>query len=79
MLRLNYRMNFQIKTKIFDNIDEGYQFAIQKIATQDDRKYYKECCGETFEDVVMGIENPADLMICIMKNALKNVVFVCLE
>lgn len=79
MLRLNYRANSQIKTKMFDSIKEGYWFAIHEIATPEDREYYEECCGYTFEEVVMNINYPDRLMMCIMRNAIENITLVCVE
>lgn len=79
MLRLNYRVGSQIKTKMFNNVTEGYQFAIKEIVTPDDREYYKECCGETFENVVKNTKKPIALMLSIMRNAIENIVLVCEE
>lgn len=79
MLRLNYRVDSQIKTKIFNNVKEGYWFAIHEIATIKDREYYEECCGYTFENAVADTDYPNELMMCIMKNAIENIVLVCIE
>ena len=76
MLRLNYRVGSEIVSKIFDTVDEGFEFALANIVNQGDRDYYKECCGLTFEDIRGESDN---LKVCVLKNALENVVFVCEE
>lgn len=74
MLRLNYRVGSQIVTKMFDSIIEAYNFATKEIATVDDREYYKECCGGAFESITK-----TDLMLCVMRNVIENIVLISFE
>lgn len=52
MLRIKYNFNGKMLIKYFDSVFSGYEFAIQNIANEEDKKYYKECCGETFENII---------------------------
>ena len=75
MYRLNYRMNGTIESKLFDTIEEAYWFAVDNLATEGDREWYYNLCGETFESVVV---NPTvdrgTLMSAIMRNSMERVV-----
>ena len=77
MLRLNYRQDNTIKTKFFDSVVEGYQWAIKNVVTEEDRKYYKDCCNKTFEEVgrELEVKNPSFLVI-VMRNSMENVAYV---
>lgn len=75
MYRLNYRMNDAFESKLFDTIEEAYWFAVDNLATEKDREWYYNLCGETFESVVV---NPTvdrgTLMSAIMRNSMEKVI-----
>lgn len=75
MYRLNYKMNDACESKLFNTIEEAYWFAVDNLATEGDREWYYNLCGETFESVVV---NPtvdrATLMNAIMRNSMERVV-----
>ena len=62
MYRLNYRMNGTIESKLFDTIEEAYWFAVDNLATDEDREWYYNLCGETFESVVVNLTVDKDTL-----------------
>lgn len=75
MYRLNYRTNNVFESKLFDTIEEAYWFAVDNLATEEDREWYYNLCGETFESV---IANPTvdrgTLMSAIIRNSIGRVI-----
>lgn len=75
MYRLNFKMNDAYESKLFDTIEEAYWFAVDNLATEGDREWYYNLCGETFESVIV---NPtvdrAILMNAIMRNSMERVI-----
>lgn len=78
MIRLVYLDNHRVTSKDFENIGNAYEFAIKNIATEDDRSYYQNLAGETFEGVIKKVHfgKKRKLMQAILDNALENVVKV---
>lgn len=78
MIRLVYLDNHRITSKDFENIGNAYEFAIKNIATEDDRSYYQNLAGKTFEEVIKKVHfgKKGKLMLSILDNALENVVKV---
>lgn len=78
MIRLVYLDNHRITSRDFENIGSAYEFAIKNIATEDDRSYYQNLAGETFEEVIKKVHfgKKEKLMLSILDNALENVVKV---
>lgn len=78
MIRLVYLDNHRITSRDFENIGNAYEFAIKNIATEEDRSYYQNLAGETFEEVIKKIHfsKKKKLMLSILDNALENVVKV---
>lgn len=76
MIRLVYLDNHRITSRDFENIGNAYEFAIKNIATEDDRSYYQNLVGETFEEVIKKVHfgKKNELMFAILSNALENVV-----
>lgn len=75
MYRLNYRMNDAFESKFFDTIEEAYWFAVDNLATEEDREWYYNLCGETFESVVVNSTVDKDaLMSAIMRNSIERVI-----
>jgi hypothetical protein len=75
MYRFNYKINDVFESKFFDTIEEAYWFAVNNIATEEDCKWYKDICGETFNSIVeRETGNKSDLMRAIMRNSMENVV-----
>lgn len=75
MYRLNYKMNGTIGSKLFDTIEEAYWFAVDNLATEEDREWYYNLCGETFESVVVNSTvDRGTLMSAIMRNSMERVV-----
>ena len=78
MVRLVYLDNHRITSRDFEDIDGAYEFAIKNIATENDRSYYQNLAGETFEGVIKKAHfgKKKKLMLSILDNALENVVKV---
>ena len=78
MVRLVYLDYHRITSRDFENIGSAYEFAIKNIATEDDRSYYQNLAGETFEEVIKKVHfgKKRKLMLSILNNALENVVKV---
>lgn len=78
MIRLVYLDNHRITSRDFENIGNAYEFAIKNIATEDDRSYYQNLAGKTFEEVIKKVHfsKKKKLMLSILDNALENVVKV---
>lgn len=78
MIRLVYLDNHRITSKDFENVSGAYEFAIKNIATENDRLYYQNLAGETFEEVIKKVHfgKKKKLMQSILDNALENVVKV---
>lgn len=76
MIRLVYLDNHRITARDFENIGNAYEFAIKNIATENDRSYYQNLTGETFEEVIKEVhfDKKNELMFAILSNALENVV-----
>lgn len=76
MIRLVYLDNHRITSRDFESIGNAYEFAIKNIATEDDRSYYQNLAGETFEEVIKKVHfgKKNELMFAILSNALENVV-----
>lgn len=77
MIMLNYQSNpnSKIVSKEFETTLAAYEFAIKNIATDEDREYYEELCGKTFESV----ERKDELMMSIMSNAIENICLIYKE
>lgn len=81
MIRLNYRdTSNKIISKTFESLDEAYWYAVNNIATKEDKEWYQDICGETFKSI---IEKEASsrtpfmkvpLMAAILRNSMENVV-----
>ena len=78
MIRLVFIDNHKVTSRDFENIGNAYEFAIKNIATEDDRSYYQNLAGETFEEVIKKVhfDKKKKLMLSILDNALENVVKV---
>lgn len=78
MIRLVFIDNHKVTSRDFENIGNAYEFAIKNIATEDDRLYYQNLAGETFEEVIKKVHfgKKKKLMLSILDNALENVVKV---
>lgn len=75
MYRLNYKTNGEFESKLFDTIEEAYWFAVDNLATEGDRKWYQDICGETFESIIeKETGDKSDLMSAIMRNSMEKVV-----
>lgn len=76
MIRLVYLDNHRVTSRDFENIGNAYEFAIKNIATEDDRSYYQNLAGETFEEVIKKVHfgKKNKLMFAILSNALENVI-----
>lgn len=76
MIRLNYRdTNNKIISKTFESLDEAYWYAVNNIATKEDKEWYQDICGETFKSIVekeTGSKTP--LMAAILRNSMENIV-----
>ncbi len=78
MIRLVFIDNHKVTSRDFENISNAYEFAIKNIATEDDRSYYQNLAGETFEEIIKKVHfgKKKKLMQSILDNALENVVKV---
>lgn len=78
MIRLVYLNNHRVTSKDFENVNGAYEFAIKNIATEEDRSYYQNLAGKTFEEVIKKVhfDKKKKLMLSILDNALENVVKV---
>nr|UVX87478.1 MAG: hypothetical protein [Bacteriophage sp.] len=75
MYRLNYKTNNVFESKLFDTIEEAYWFAVDNLATEEDREWYYNLCGETFESVVVNpTVDKGALMSAIMRNSIERVI-----
>lgn len=75
MYRLNYKTNNVFESKLFDTIEEAYWFAVDNLATEEDREWYYNLCGETFESVVVNpTVDKGALMSAIMRNSIGRVI-----
>lgn len=75
MYRLNYKTNNVFESKLFDTIEEAYWFAVDNLATEEDREWYYNLCGETFESVVVNpTVDKGALMSAIMRNSMEKVI-----
>ena len=72
MYRLNYRMNGTFESKLFDTIEEAYWFAVDNLATEGDREWYYNLCGESV--VVNPTVDKAALMSAIIRNSIRRVI-----
>lgn len=73
-LILNYVSGETIKTKYFDTVEEGYKWALENLANEGDYEYYRECCGNSLDDVV-----GEELQVAVLKNAFERTRGVYLE
>jgi len=76
MIRLVYLDTHKIVSKDFENVGGAYEFAIKNVATANDRTYYENLAGKTFETAVEKAHAKNKLMLAILSNALENVVKV---
>lgn len=75
MYRLNYKTNNVFESKLFDTIEEAYWFAVDNLATEEDREWYYNLCGESFESVVVNpTVDKGALMSAIMRNSIGRVI-----
>lgn len=75
MYRLNYKTNNVFESKLFDTIEEAYWFAVDNLATEEDREWYYNLCGETFESVVVNpTVDKGALMSAIIRNSIERVI-----
>lgn len=75
MYRLNYKTNGEFESKLFDTVEEAYWFAVDNLATEEDREWYQDICGETFKSIIeKETGNKSDLMSAIMRNSMEKVV-----
>lgn len=75
MYRLNYKTNNVFESKLFDTIEEAYWFAVDNLTTEEDREWYYNLCGETFESVVVNpTVDKGALMSAIMRNSIGRVI-----
>ena len=75
MYRLNYRMNGTFESKLFGGGGGAYWFAVDNLATEGDREWYYNLCGETFESVVVNpTVDKAALMSAIIRNSIRKVI-----
>lgn len=75
MYRLNYKTNNVFESKLFDTIEEAHWFAVDNLATEEDREWYYNLCGETFESVVVNpTVDKGALMSAIMRNSIGRVI-----
>jgi hypothetical protein len=75
MYRLNYKTNNVFESKLFDTIEEAYWFAVDNLATEEDREWYYNLCGETFESVVVNpTVDKGALMSAIIRNSIGRVI-----
>lgn len=75
MFKVNYVDDSgKIVTKEFNSVKEAYFFVVENIATDSDKEFYKECCGETFLSVLDTVEDKEKLMKVVLRNGFENVV-----
>lgn len=75
MYRLSFKMNDAYESKLFDTIEEAYWFAVDNLATEGDREWYQDICGETFKSIIeKETGDKRDLMNAIMRNSMERVI-----
>lgn len=76
MIRLNYRdTSNKIISKTFESLDEAYWYAVNNIATKQDKEWYQDIRGETFKSIIeKETGDKSDLMAAILKYSMENVV-----
>ena len=73
MYRLNVRIDNSIVSYLFPTISDVYQYVLDSVATDGDRKYYRDLCGLELEDVKSRSEDSKN---AILRNVFENVVLV---